>query len=129
MKTAASILFAFRMLIPKHKTPSNARKSMAGAVICVALSLIPLVVVLVVADGMIEGITDRIVGLSSYHIQIEHRNNSIQANSPIDELKDISKQIRELSGVLSASAEIQAGAAVSVQGATVTVEGGIISLV
>lgn len=107
MKTAASILFAFRMLIPKHKTPSNARKSMAGAVLCVALSLIPLVVVLVVADGMIEGITDRIVGLSSYHIQIEHRNNRMQVSSAIEELTDISKQMRELNGVISASAEVQ----------------------
>lgn len=104
MKTSASFLFAFRMLLPKHKTPSNARKSMAGAILCVALSLIPLVVVLVVADGMIEGITDRIVGLSSYHIQIEHRSIS---SSALDELKDLSKQMRLLDGIVSASAEVQ----------------------
>lgn len=104
MKTSASFLFAFRMLLPKHKTPSNARKSMAGAILCVALSLIPLVVVLVVADGMIEGITDRIVGLSSYHIQIEHRSMS---SSALDELKDLSKQMRLLDGIVSASAEVQ----------------------
>ncbi len=104
MKTSASFLFAFRMLLPKHKTPSNARKSMAGAILCVALSLIPLVVVLVVADGMIEGITDRIVGLSSYHIQIEHRSIS---SSALDELKDLSKKMRSLEGVVSASAEVQ----------------------
>ncbi len=105
MKTGSSLLFAFRMLVPKHKTPSNARKSMLGAVLCVALSLIPLVVVLVVADGMIEGITDRIVGLSSYHIQIEHRSSRVQ--NVIDELTDISTQMREVEGVISATAEIQ----------------------
>lgn len=107
MKTASSILFAFRLLIPKHKTPSNARKSMLGAVLCVALSLIPLVVVLVVSDGMIEGITDRIIGLSSYHIQIEHRSTNIQTKSAIDDLKDLSNTMRTVEGVISANAEIQ----------------------
>ncbi len=107
MKTASSILFAFRMLIPKHRTPSNARKSMNGAVLCVALSLIPLVVVLVVSDGMIEGITERIVGLSSYHIQIEHRNTKIIPSSAIEELKSISLGMRNVEGVKSSTAEIQ----------------------
>lgn len=107
MKTSSSFLFAFRLLIPKHRTPSNARKSMLGAVLCVALSLIPLVVVLVVADGMIEGITDRIVGLSSYHIQIEHRSTRIQPNSALDDLKILSQTMRSVEGVRSANAEVQ----------------------
>lgn len=69
MNLKSSILLAFRMILPKASSTSNARKSILGAVMCIALSLVPLVVVLVMADGMIEGITNRIVGLSSYHLQ------------------------------------------------------------
>jgi lipoprotein-releasing system permease protein len=40
-----------------------------GAVIGVALSIVPLVVVLVVSDGMIQGITARYIEVGTYHLQ------------------------------------------------------------
>ncbi|MCR5698486.1 MAG: FtsX-like permease family protein [Treponemataceae bacterium] len=43
---------------------------MVGAVFCIALSILPLLVVLIVCDGMIEGMTNRIVSLSSYDLQV-----------------------------------------------------------
>lgn len=69
MNLKSSVLLAFRMILPKTRSTSNARRSLFGAVLCIALSLVPLVIVLVMSDGMIEGITDRIIGLSSYHLQ------------------------------------------------------------
>jgi lipoprotein-releasing system permease protein len=42
-----------------------------GAVIGVALSIVPLVVVLVVSDGMIEGITARYIEVGTYHLQAQ----------------------------------------------------------
>lgn len=41
-----------------------------GSIIGIALSLIPLIVVLEVADGMIEGITRRYLELGTYHLQV-----------------------------------------------------------
>lgn len=46
------------------------KRTMAGAAIAVALSIIPLVVVLEVSDGMIEGITRRFIELETGHIQV-----------------------------------------------------------
>jgi lipoprotein-releasing system permease protein len=40
-----------------------------GAILSVALSLIPLIVVMEVSDGMIEGITARYLELGTYHLQ------------------------------------------------------------
>lgn len=71
MSLKASALFASRMLFPKGSKKTVGTKSISGAILCIALSLIPLVVVLSVSDGMIEGITERIINLSSSHIQTE----------------------------------------------------------
>ena len=48
---------------------SVAKKSLRGAVLGIALCLVPLIVVQVVADGMISGMLSRIQELSSYHAQ------------------------------------------------------------
>ncbi|GMO11587.1 MAG: ABC transporter permease [Treponemataceae bacterium] len=69
MTTRASLFFAFRMIKP-NGTGSGGRKSLLGAVTCIALSIIPLVIVVTVADGMISGITERMINLSSYHARI-----------------------------------------------------------
>jgi len=70
MTIRASLLFAYRLLFPRTGRNSFARKSLVGALICIGISLIPLVVVLSVSDGMIKGITDRIIALSSAHIKV-----------------------------------------------------------
>jgi lipoprotein-releasing system permease protein len=43
-----------------------------GAAAGIALSLIPIIVTLMVADGMIRGITERFIELGTAHIQIYH---------------------------------------------------------
>lgn len=54
--------------IRRGKSVSHARKSLYGAVLGIAVSLVPLVVILVVADGMIAGISTRLIELSGSHI-------------------------------------------------------------
>ena len=71
MKTKSSLLIAFRMILPKSREFTQGKKNLLGAVLCIALSIIPLVVVMTVADGMIDGLMGRIVGLSSYHVQVK----------------------------------------------------------
>lgn len=52
------------------KSISNARKSLYGAVLGIGISIIPLVAVLVISDGMIKGISSRLIELGSGHIQL-----------------------------------------------------------
>lgn len=84
---------AFRYLgLNAGKNVSNARKSLSGSIWGIGISIIPLVIVLVLSDGMIKGITSRMIELGSGHIQVfdlrpvpkskqavEERRQSIQA--------------------------------------------------
>ena len=54
MKGSASILYAYRMLFPRTGKKSNARRSLTGAFLCIAISLVPLVMILTVSNGMIN---------------------------------------------------------------------------
>jgi lipoprotein-releasing system permease protein len=47
------------------------RRYLRGAILGVALSIVPLVVVLIVADGMIQGITARYIEVGTYHLQAQ----------------------------------------------------------
>lgn len=106
MKLKASILFAFRMLRPRSGVRTSAGKSLLGAVFCIGLSLVPLVVVLTVSDGMIEGITERIIGLSSYHMRVSVRKGS-PASESIQAMESLAQEISQTQGVVSAYAERQ----------------------
>ncbi|MCR4822301.1 MAG: ABC transporter permease [Treponema sp.] len=70
MSLKSSFLFAYRLLFPRTGKKSNARRSLFGAMICIGISLVPLLMVLSVSSGMIEGITQRMIGLSSSHLQL-----------------------------------------------------------
>ncbi|HWR10931.1 MAG TPA: FtsX-like permease family protein [Rectinemataceae bacterium] len=43
---------------------------MAGAILGIGISLVPLILVLIVSDGMIEGITNRYMETKTYHLQV-----------------------------------------------------------
>jgi lipoprotein-releasing system permease protein len=62
-------MFAKSLIFPKAEKKSSARRSLWGALLCIGLSIVPLVVVLSITNGMIQGMTDRIIGLSSNNIQ------------------------------------------------------------
>ena len=65
-----------------------------GAILGIGLSLIPLVVVLEVADGMIEGITRRYLEVGTYHLQV-----SLAGNANLDSYENLAEQLRERSGI------------------------------
>ena len=69
MTFASSLYFAKSLIFPKAEKNSSARKSLFGAMLCIGLSIVPLIVVVSVTNGMIEGMTERIIGLSSSHMQ------------------------------------------------------------
>lgn len=64
------ITFALRFLGVGSKTESNARLSLLGATFGIGVSIIPLVVVLVISDGMVEGIGMRTIELGTGQAQI-----------------------------------------------------------
>ena len=67
MKTGSAFYIAFRYLLGRaHEGGRYLRGAAAG----IALSLIPIVVTLIVADGMIRGITDRYLELGTGHLQV-----------------------------------------------------------
>ncbi len=70
------------------------KRSMIGAAIAIALSLIPLIVVIEVSDGMIEGITRRFIELETGHVQL-YPYDSLD----VDVLEDVSSRIMELPDV------------------------------
>lgn len=67
----ASFLYALKIIFSRGTKKTTGTKSITGAVLCIALSLIPLVVVLSVSDAMVDGMTDRLINLSSGHLQLQ----------------------------------------------------------
>ena len=106
MNIQSSFMFAKRMIFPRTGKASDARRSIIGAIACIAISVIPLVVVITVSDGMFSGMTSRIVNLSSGHVQVLlNRNSSIVKN--YESFRDFSKTFLEIKNVKNAFPEIE----------------------
>jgi lipoprotein-releasing system permease protein len=67
IKIKPLIFIAFRYLLGLG---NKGNRYLLGAAAGIALSLVPIMVTLIVADGMIRGITDRFLELGTGHIQI-----------------------------------------------------------
>jgi lipoprotein-releasing system permease protein len=65
-----------------------------GSILGIALSLIPLVVVLEVADGMIEGITRRYLEVGTYHLQV-----NLAAGTNQERFLNLAERLRGREGV------------------------------
>ena len=77
MKIKTALYLAVKYLTTREKQGKKSR-NIVSAVVGVFLSLIPLVVVLEVANGMIEGITRRYIEVGTYHLQIKSYDNVIE---------------------------------------------------
>lgn len=82
-------------------------------IIVVAIAMLPLVVVLMVADGMIQGITNRYIETSSYHMRVYSRQPADVLD--FQEYEKTIKSIKGIQGVRSADIE-RTGAGVGVSG-------------
>lgn len=67
MNGGAGFFIAFRYLLGRAH---EGGRYLRGAATGIALSLIPIIVTLIVADGMIRGITDRYLELGTGHLQV-----------------------------------------------------------
>ncbi len=68
MKIRHAFFLAVKFFSSRN-SDKNLFRHIRGAIIGIALSLVPLIVVLEVTDGMIEGITRRYIEIGSYHFQ------------------------------------------------------------
>lgn len=65
MRLGPSFRVAWRLLRGREKASGG----LAGAIVGIGISLVPLVLVMMVSDGMIQGITSRYIETKTYHIQ------------------------------------------------------------
>jgi lipoprotein-releasing system permease protein len=78
----AAFFIALRYLLGRAK---EGGRYLRGAAAGIALSLVPIVVTLIVADGMIRGITDRFIELGTAHLQVYDFANDggLEASIPL----------------------------------------------
>ncbi len=69
MKIKASLLLAVRYLSAKGPSRAVSLRRIRGGIFGICLSLVPMVLVFQVANGMIEGISSRYIETGTYHVQ------------------------------------------------------------
>ena len=102
MISIRSFFLAVKLLSGKKNIFNN--RNILGAVLGIGLSLIPLIVVLEISGGMIEGITERYMEIGSYHLQVKPffymdkdlLDSTIQT---IKSLKDVKSAFPVINGV------------------------------
>ena len=105
MTIKASLKFARSLIFPKTEKKSSARRSLFGALLCIGLSIVPLVVVLSISNGMINGMTERIIGLSSSHIQA-YVASTIKEVSSAEDFRTYANELKKVDGVLNTYPEV-----------------------
>lgn len=108
MTFASSLLYAKKVFFSKTNRgseKSSGRRSLTGAIICIAVSLIPLVAVLSVSSGMISGITGRMIHLSTQDIQVTLDKESIYAKSE-NEMLNLASSLCSADGAVAAYSEV-----------------------
>ena len=101
--------FAKSLILPKSEKKSIARKSLFGAILCIGLSIVPLVVVTSVTNGMIDGMTERIIGLSSSHIQAFISPNLVKVHRA-ETFVEYAKEMGKSTGVTNVYPEVEISA-------------------
>ena len=105
MTFGASLMFAKSLIFPRAEKKSSARRSLWGALLCIGLSIVPLIVVLSVTNGMIQGMTDRIIGLSSSNIQ-SYISPKLPSTKQADTYREYAQSYMNIDGVRCVYPEI-----------------------
>ena len=86
VKIRPAFFIALRYLLGRAR---EGGRYLRGAAAGIALSLIPIIVTLIVADGMIRGITDRYLELGTGHLQIYNYFNNHEPETVLPQIKGI----------------------------------------
>jgi lipoprotein-releasing system permease protein len=95
LKKKASFFIAIRYLWGRAR---EGVRYLRGAAAGIAVSLVPIIVTLIVADGMIRGITDRYLELGTGHLQVFDYNN-------YGGIENTKRQIERIDGIRGVWAE------------------------
>ena len=87
-----TLFYAFKTLF--SRSGSGAFRHIRGAVLGAAISIIPLVVVLEISDGMMQGIVDRYMEISSFHMQV-----TLSDKETVEKEDELLDQIQAIDGV------------------------------
>jgi lipoprotein-releasing system permease protein len=104
MTTKLALRYGLRNFFGKKPVGEKSRSHLLLPVLSIALSLVPVIVILVVANGMIEGITSRFLEFDTAHLRM--------TLSYADEIEIVKKRLPELKkadGIVYASLELQGG--------------------
>ena len=96
MNARLVLFLASRML----RGRDGAARYLRGAVLGIAVSFVPLVVVMEVSTGMIEGITARLLEVGTYHLQA-----ALPPDLAPDRLEELAAAVGRVSGVVAAVPE------------------------
>ena len=105
MTLKSSLLFAKTLILPKTEKKSTARKSVISSIICIALSIIPLVIVLTMTNSMISGMTERIIEVSSSHLNVFIRRKS-RVISSLEKFTEFADKFYAIDGITDVKKEI-----------------------
>ncbi len=98
MTVKSSLMFAKSLIFPRSDKKSSARRSLFGALLCIGLSIVPLIVVISITNGMIDGMTERIIGLSSNSLQA-YVSSGLQDTRTAKTFCDYADSFLEIEGV------------------------------
>ena len=101
----SSVMFAKSLIFPRAEKKSSARRSLWGALLCIGLSIVPLIVVLSITNGMIQGMTDRIIGLSSSNVQA-YVTPKLSKTMDAQSYREYAQEYKAVNGVLEVYPEI-----------------------
>lgn len=105
MTFKSSLMFAKSLIFPKTEKKSSARRSLFGAMICIGLSIVPLIVVISITNGMIDGMTERLIGLSTSHIQAYVAASIKEVKTP-KAFFEYAEGVKEVRGVTNVYPEV-----------------------
>ena len=109
MTFSSSVFFARSLVFPKAEKKSSARRSLFGAMLCIGLSVVPLIAVISITNGMVDGMTERIIGLSSNHLQAYVAKNVEAVKNP-EAFCDYAENLKKIDGVKNVYPEVDIAA-------------------
>ena len=98
MRARLAFFLSSRMLRGRDGTARYLR----GSVLGIAVSLVPLIVVMEVSTGMIEGITARLLEVGTYHVQV-----ALPSGTPLSDMQSRAAAIAAVPDVVAAIPERQ----------------------
>ncbi len=100
MNRLKTLLFLSFRIFSFGRKGEKLTRPLLGSILGITLSLIPLVVVMQISDGMIQGITDRFLETFTYHLQTYP-----YSELPLEEMKEHAATIDDLGFVRNTTVE------------------------